>query len=134
MSRILLIEDDHGLRGVLRLVLQQSGYDVADMDSGADIEAMVSLQRPDLVITDVMMPGGDGVEVVRSLRVRFPQLPVLAISDGGNSHGLHLLELVGKLGATDTLRKPFANATLLGKVQDILGRRAPPAAVDHPAG
>jgi DNA-binding response OmpR family regulator len=123
MSRILLVEDDHGLRGVLRIVLQQSGYDVSETDSGAGVEALVAREIPDLVITDVMMPGVDGVEVVRSLTRRFPQVPILAISGGGDSHGLHMLELVGKLGAADTLKKPFPNATLLAKVQAILDRR-----------
>jgi DNA-binding response OmpR family regulator len=124
MSRILLVEDDHGLRGVLRIVLQESGHEVAEADCGTDVERLVASHKPDLVITDVMMPGCDGVEVVRSLSRRTPAVPILAISGGGTSHGLHLLELVEKLGAADTLRKPFTNSALLAKINGILERQA----------
>jgi DNA-binding response OmpR family regulator len=131
MSRILLVEDDQGLRGVLRLVLEQSGHDVTEAESGADVESLVSRRAPELVITDVMMPGVDGVEVVRSLKRCLPDVPVLAISGGGDSHGLHLLELLEKLGASGTLKKPFTNAALLAKVQALLAARGAAAIVSR---
>jgi len=124
MSRILLVEDDHGLRGVLRILLQDSGHEVAEAESGADVEQLVERHKPDLVITDVMMPGCDGIEVLRSLSCRTPAVPILAISGGGMSHGFHLLELVEKLGAAGTLKKPFTNGALLAKVKGILDRQA----------
>ncbi|HKJ00889.1 MAG TPA: sigma-54 dependent transcriptional regulator, partial [Longimicrobiales bacterium] len=116
-ERVLLAEDDRELRALLVEVLEQAGYDVAAAASGTDALAQALRQAPDLVVTDLMLPGIGGREVLLEVRERFPGVNVIVITAFGSIESA--IELV-KDGAFDYLTKPFSNDEFLLGVQRAL--------------
>ena len=84
-------------------------------------------RAPDLVITDIFMPGHDGIEVLLELRKAFPTLKVIAMSGGDGRGVLNLLEDAELLGADRTIPKPFTPGELIAAVNDVLGERRKPS-------
>jgi CheY-like chemotaxis protein len=125
MATILVIDDDAPVRAALCRILERAGYTVvAAADGGAGLQ--LHRERPaDLIITDIFMPGQDGIETIRQLRREAPAVPILAISGGDETGALDLREGAALLGASRTLWKPFALAELLAAVGDLL-ENAPP--------
>ncbi len=112
MGVILLIEDDAPFRDALRAGLEDAGYEVVEANGGHDgIDRFID-SAPDLVITDVVMDDGEGLEVIMILNRLAPGFPVIAIS----GHPKYLSHS-RKLGATHTLLKPFAMADLLACIE-----------------
>lgn len=83
MSRIVVIDDEPVLRLTFRLILEQDGHEVWDAENGRDGLDICRHERPDLVITDIMMPEQEGTETVSILHDEFPNLPVIAMSGAG---------------------------------------------------
>lgn len=85
------------------------------------IEAMRSLEQSAfaLIITDLVMPGADGLELLRQLRKRPSRPKVIAMSGGGRGAGAQFLELAANLGAVATIEKPFTIDQLAGAVREI---------------
>lgn len=121
MARILLVDDDSDIREVLRDHLESAGHSVVEAQNGK--MGLVALgQTPcDLVITDVYMPDGDGIEFITEIHAKAEDLPVIAMS-GGGSHdfGLHMLSVSSVLGAKAILAKPFNCDMLLKTVEKVL--------------
>ncbi len=121
MSRILVIEDDAVERELMRLTLEQSGYEVtvaADGVRGYDTALFV---KPDLIVTDIRMPAADGIHVVRRVRdteslERTPILVTTAFGDGGATFSL-------QLGANAFEPKPIDPESLLATVERLLAER-----------
>jgi len=117
-ERILLAEDDRELRAFLTEVLQDAGYAVADFPSAdAALRALAAGETVDLVITDLVMPGTRGHELLRTLRSSHPELNVIIITAFGSIDSA--IELV-KAGAYDYLTKPFGTDELLLAVERAL--------------
>lgn len=83
MSRIVVIDDEPVLRLTFRLILEQDGHEVWDAENGRDGLDICRHERPDLVITDIMMPEQEGTETMSILHDEFPNLPVIAMSGAG---------------------------------------------------
>jgi len=83
MARILLIDDDEGFRGMLQRTLQRAGYEVVASGSGKEGLDLLSRVRVDLVLTDIIMPDMDGLEIIQRLRQTQPSLKIIATSGGG---------------------------------------------------
>jgi two-component system, OmpR family, alkaline phosphatase synthesis response regulator PhoP len=119
MSRLLLVEDEPGLVMTLTDRLIAEGYEVesaTDAPSGLELAATGSF---DAILLDVMLPGGNGMDVCRSLRQRGLQTPILMLT----AKGQVVDKVVGlKLGADDYLVKPFEMAELLARVEALLRR------------
>lgn len=118
--KLLIAEDDNELRAYLRTSLMASGFVVDAVANGVNVLAYLKSSSYDLLILDVMMPGMDGLEVLRRIRTSDNQVPVLMLS------GRHLVEDRVKgleLGADDYLIKPFALTELLARVNTLLRRR-----------
>jgi len=124
MARILVIDDDPDIRETVRRVLSSRGYTVETVQEGAAGIAAISERPPDLVITDIFMPGQDGIETIIELRKRFPRLKVLAMSGGSGGGLINLLHDAELLGADSTIPKPFVPGELIAAVSELLG--APP--------
>src|SRR3954463_15510968 len=117
MAQIRLIDDAPSVRQATAALLRQAGFEVtAVADADAGLEAYRARQ-PDLVITDVLMPERDGIEVILALRGHPP--PILAIS-GYGARGRDFSADVRLLGAVGLLEKPFTRDELLAAVSAAL--------------
>jgi DNA-binding response OmpR family regulator len=113
--KILLIEDDQSLNEPLQYALQQQGYEVRSTTDGRDVTGLLDLIDPDLVVTDIIMPDIDMLDLITSLRLSRPQIKIIAIS--GN---MHLLRLAARHGADHVLPKPFRIGELNALVKRVL--------------
>jgi CheY-like chemotaxis protein len=121
---ILIIEDDPIMREAMGEWLSAAGYGVRKAADGSAGLAAVKSAPPDLVVTDIHMPGTNGATVISELQRGYPGIPVIAISGLFNSgHGLDADAAIA-LGAGRTLAKPFKRAELIRAVADLLGRPA----------
>ena len=121
MAKILVIDDDEGVRRSIGKVLVRAGHEVFEAPDGKVALTVLKDEPPDLVICDLFMPEMDGVEVLRELRRDYPDLPVVAISGGAYQGKVQLLDVAKGLGAVAVLKKPFQLQELLGVVNDLLG-------------
>jgi two-component system nitrogen regulation response regulator NtrX len=108
--RILVIDDDAGIRESLRMTLEYDGYDVAGAATGQEGLALVEREAPDLVLLDVKMPGMDGLDVLTRLHSMHETLPVVMISAHGTPSSA--VDAIRK-GALDFLEKPFESTDRL---------------------
>jgi putative two-component system response regulator len=120
--RILIVDDDEGLRRLLRLILCHEGFEVIEAASGLEALARVQDSQPTLVLLDVMMPGLDGFDVCRKLRSdqRTHRLPIVFVSAIDDIK--HRNELM-KLGADDCIKKPIGPRELITRVRGVMERR-----------
>lgn len=122
MAIILAIDDDPNMRALLADLLSTSGHTVMLANDGfAGLKMARGSPPPELVITDILMPRKDGLEIIRSLRRDFPKLPVMAIS-GNSPHSPVYLKTAELLGARRILAKPVTNEALLSAVAEALNQ------------
>lgn len=107
MAVILLIDDDDILRAAVQEALEQLGHQVIGAGEGKSALDLLQANPADLVITDIVMPGMEGLETIIELRRRHPELKIIAMSGGGRSNPGDYLEVARKLGAAHILAKPF---------------------------
>ena len=119
--RILIIDDDLGVREYLSALLSRYGHAVFTAASGEAALEGLTVSRPDLVTLDVVLEGMDGIETLRRLKKRLPDVPVVMIS--GHGHARTIVEAM-QLGASDFLRKPFEVEELQLAFQKALETRA----------
>jgi len=117
---ILVIDDDAQLRGFLCEVLDQSGYQVYQAENGTIGSELFNIHAPDLVLTDIVMPEKEGMELIMELRSASPTLPIIAMSGGNAGFSGSYLAAAGKLGANITLAKPFTASHLLTAIEELL--------------
>ena len=122
MSRILVIDDDPALRRTVRKILERGGHEVEEAENGLTGLRLVEKSRPDLVVTDLVMPEKEGIETILELRDRFPEVGVLAISGAGGVDPTGPLLDAQLFGAHATLSKPFDIQELLDVVERVLAR------------
>lgn len=122
--RILVVDDDAAVREVLRQALEGAGYAVTEAPDGEVAIDMVRRDRPDLVVTNIYMPEKEGVALIRELRVVVPELPIIAISGGGRTGNLEILDVARRFGATRTLAKPIDLDAFTATVAELLDARA----------
>jgi len=116
-ARILVADDEAGVRGFLRDVLEQGGYDVVEAENGKRALQAVRVGQVDLVITDLVMPEQEGIETMQVLRKIAPGIPVIAIS---GAFGGQYLKHARILGAAAVLSKPVNAEQLLDSVSTAL--------------
>ena len=117
MKSVLVIDDEPLVRKTIRLVLEQLGYEVQEAETGVEGIKLAGQRKFDLVITDILMPDMDGLETIINLKSASNTPKLLAISGGGRTKNTEFLNIAEKLGADDTLKKPFDLADLRVKVQ-----------------
>ncbi len=110
--RILLVDDDDLSRGTIHQMLERAGHQVVSTASGSEALTLFRADRPGLVITDLIMPDTDGLELIQELKKTDPAVRVLAISGGGRVNANEYLTVAMKFGAAGVLAKPFSNQEL----------------------
>lgn len=124
MARILVLDDDPTIRQLLQTVLSLRGYEVVTASDGRRGLQSFHQMRPDLVITDMLMPEQEGIETILELRRIDAEVPILAISgDTARLRGQTHLDAAECLGADRTLRKPFGTSELEEVVAELLSKK-----------
>src|ERR1700720_1452461 len=118
MAKILLIDDDSGIRDVVRFALAREGFAVIEAEDGAQGLALAEREAPDLIVLDIMMPELDGTEVCRRLR-RSSRVPIIFLT----SRDEEIDRVLGlELGGDDYVSKPFSPRELVARVKAVLRR------------
>ncbi|NQU47558.1 MAG: response regulator [Planctomycetes bacterium] len=114
---LLIVEDEELVRSMLRDKFEQSGYAVLEAEDGREGQNLLEDQTVDLVISDLIMPRQDGLELLMAMRAEWPDVPLIAITAPSNQL---YLEVAGRLGAARTFEKPLDLKKLEDAVIDLL--------------
>ena len=130
MARILIVDDEEDVRIALQQVLERAGYEVTVAATGNEGLDIMKKHGADLVITDVIMPGVDGISTARQIREKYRDTRIIVISGGGRTapepyepdaiSTRSYLASASSAGADQTLTKPFDRNELLRVVRDLL--------------
>ncbi len=125
--RVLVVDDDEGLRDLLRQYLGNQGFEVRVAAHAAAMDVCLAEAEPDVLVLDLMMPGEDGLSVARRLKANGCRFPVIMLSARGDD----IDRIVGlEIGADDYLPKPFNPRELLARIRALLRRQ--PEFVEKP--
>ncbi len=119
-KHILVIDDELLYRNLYKRILEKKGYYVDASHNGKDAMSKIESIIPDLVITDIIMPDMDGLELIREIRAKFPNVKIMAVSGGGRIKPDVYLKMASKLKADCILEKPFSNNDLLDKINSLI--------------
>ena len=129
MTRVMIIDDEEDIRIVLKEILTRAGFDAVVASDGNEGLNMLREQAADLVITDVIMPGSDGVETAYDIRMEFPKTKIIVMSGGGNAAPLGYeptavsttayLASAAAVGADMTMTKPFDREELIKVAREL---------------
>lgn len=126
MARILLVDDEEAVLNMFQEVLELDAHVVTTAGNGNSALAALEHGTFDLVITDLIMPDKEGIEMIVEMRQTKPNLPIIAMSGGGRGSAHDYLEMAAMLGARKTLAKPFAVDDLLTAVREVLATQSAP--------
>lgn len=125
MTRIMVVDDDTRVRTAARMLLEAAGFQVVEVDSGSAALSRLASEDVDAVLTDIFMPGTDGIELIHALHRDSPDLPVVAMSGGGLGDGIgggkDVLAVARLLGAAEIVQKPFTQRRLVGAIRRAIG-------------
>src|SRR6266540_594484 len=131
---VLVVDDEPELRDLMTRVLKRGGHRVTCAANGIEASRAVANERFDVVVTDVIMPEKDGIQVINELRRKYPDVRIIAMSGGGHVSRDQYLKIAKGLGAHALLEKPFSNEDLLAAISALTPTRYKPAAKSPPAG
>ena len=118
--KVLVIDDEPAVRYALTRILESNGFEVTTAPDGLRGMAQFRSCRPDLVITDLIMPEQEGMQTIQQLRQADPDVKILAISGGGRLVNIDFLQVALHLGADGILPKPFELAGAAVTVRRLL--------------
>ena len=125
-NRILVVDDEKGLVKLIRLNLEQDGFEVVEANNGAEAMEKLRVTLPDLVLLDVMMPKLDGFSVCKEIR-KDNNVPIIMITARGEDHE----KILGlDIGADDYIVKPFSPLEVMARIKAVL-RRLEPESTKH---
>lgn len=121
MSKVFIVEDDENIRELVLYALKSSGFEVFGFENGRDFFGKLETDRPDLVILDIMLPGEDGISILKKIRNNhnMNHLPIIMLTAKGSEYD-RVLGL--DLGADDYLTKPFSILELISRIKSVLRR------------
>ena len=129
MTKVIVIDDEEDIRITLKEVLGRAGFEVEVASNGNEGMNLLREHGADLVITDIIMPGSDGVETAHNIRTEFPKTKIIVMSGGGNAASLGYepaaitttayLASAAAIGADLTLTKPFDREELIKAAKEL---------------
>ena len=122
MPRILLVDDDESFRRMIRLSLDKLGHEVVEARNGAEALTLMKEGPPDILITDIVMPEKEGLEIIDEVRRKHPNMKIIAMSGGGRVNASDYLRIARALGADVVLAKPFSVDEMTASLNNLLGR------------
>jgi CheY-like chemotaxis protein len=117
---ILLVDDDDQFRTMLSEVLTDAGYQVQEASNGQQALKLYESQPTDLVITDLVMPEKEGLEMIVEFRQLYSGAKIIAMSGGGRGGSQATLKMARAFGAQRVLAKPFSHQEILEAVSQVL--------------
>jgi two-component system, OmpR family, phosphate regulon response regulator OmpR len=119
-QHVLMVDDDPVVRDHVREYLQDHGFAVSVLHDGAGLKRRIEMERPSMIVLDVMMPGKDGISALRELRNAGEDIPVILLTARSET----IDRVIGlELGADDYMSKPFDCRELLARIRSVLRRR-----------
>lgn len=120
MAKILLVEDDHLVRDMLTQVLERAKHEVLSAAHGEEAANILQTEKPNIMITDIIMPKKSGITLISEVKNRHPDMEIIAISGGGRLDPTGYLDLSETLGAAMSFEKPIDNTALLMAIDLLL--------------
>lgn len=120
MALVLIVDDDPQMLRLLTDVVEMEKHDVLLAQDGAQAIDYFSHQVPDLVITDILMPKKEGLELISELKEKFPDIKIIAYSGGGSSDPQSYLEFASGMGADKVFSKPMPLNDLRHEIKALL--------------
>ena len=120
MPKVLVIDDEAGVRDTIERTLLRAGCELVLAEDGRRGVALFQREAPDLTITDIIMPEGEGIETIRAIRKLQPAAKIIAMSGGGMISSADLLYLATRFGACEVIAKPFDPDDLTARVARCL--------------
>jgi len=123
MSKILVIDDDIRIRRLMNRILSAAGHSIIEANDGREGINFAQSHQPSLIITDILMPGMEGMETLLEIRKIMPQMKVLVVSGSAGTADVQVnyLSMAENLGADAVLAKPFLPNELVEIVTKLIG-------------
>ena len=118
MKKVLIVDDEALIREGLELALRNEGYGVEVAGNGEEALQVLEHFRPDVIVTDIIMPEKDGIELVLNIRKIDKSIRIIAISGGGRISANDHLKMASQLGANSILAKPFSISDLIAEIEN----------------
>jgi CheY-like chemotaxis protein len=123
MAKILIIDDDPSIQTMLKRMLEKAGYEVDIASNGSEGLEKIESCPPDLLVTDIVMPEKEGLELIFYLRGKNPGLKIVAISGGGRFHYEGYLTSAKLLGADLIFQKPLVHKEFVQAIADLINTK-----------
>ncbi len=118
-QKALIIDDEDLSRALIDTALRKAGYITTLLKDGNEAEEAIRNDTYNLVVTDILMPGKEGIDVIEDLKLAHPDIKVIAVSGGGSVGHSSYLQLAQAYGADAVLQKPFTPTQLLDTIKGI---------------
>lgn len=118
-TKILLVDDNQAFLDMLKEYLDDNNYDVVCSNNGNEAQEQFEIFHPDIIVTDIVMPEVDGIELLLTLRKINPDIRIIAMSGGNRGHAESYLIMAEKLGANVVLNKPFELPDFLAEIKKL---------------
>ncbi len=117
--KVLVADDDVVVLSMITTILEKHDFDITQVDNGAKAVEKALAQKFDLIITDIMMPEIEGIEVISEIVDKWPESKIIAISSEGRTGFTSFLQIAETVGATASIQKPFTPDELLETIRSL---------------